>query len=565
MPRTLKGSTTPMPAGDLDALPAGLEDAAEAAAHGEFEPEPDGRPEIRISTAEASVVKQALRALTADPDIYARGGHLARVTSEAPRPGKRPESIVRDPDAPRIAPLPEPWVQVRLAADANWFRAGKDPETGLPVWLPAHPPLWAVRAVATAGQYPGMRPLVGVVETPTLRADGTILDRPGYDESTGLIYRPLGRPPQIPARPSRADALAARDRLLDVVRDFPFARPEHEGAWLAAVLTPLCRWAFAGSTPLFLFDANTRGAGKSLLARVAALIATGRSPPATTLPADEDERRKRMTAFALAGDSLMLLDNVEGVLGGATLNAALTTDAWADRILGSSVTTGTLPWRTVILATGNNATLGADTARRTVQIKLESPEERPEARQGFAHPDLVAWVRAERARLVGDALTICRGYFVAGRPDMRLPAMGSFEGWSLVRQIVTWAGLPDPLTSQVALAETADREAALLRGLLDGLGAAVAHLGRPATVRGLLDFATGPDGHELRDLLAEHLPGRDGGLPDARRLSARLRHLRGRVSGGRAIDLDGSGHGGRDLWVVRQATPAAEREPGQEG
>jgi hypothetical protein len=36
------------------------------------------------------------------------------------------------------------------------------------------------------------RPLRGVVQTPTLRPDGYLLDRPGYDPETQLIYNPGG-------------------------------------------------------------------------------------------------------------------------------------------------------------------------------------------------------------------------------------------------------------------------------------------------------------------------------------------------------------------------------------
>ncbi len=60
-------------------------------------------------------------------------------------------------------------------------------------------------------------------------------------------------------------AIAARDLLLEVVADFPFALPLYRAAWPAALLTPLARFAFAGPAPLFLVDANVRAAGKGLL------------------------------------------------------------------------------------------------------------------------------------------------------------------------------------------------------------------------------------------------------------------------------------------------------------
>ena len=86
-------------------------------------------------------------------------------------------------------------------------------------------------------------------------------------------------------------------------------------------------------------------------------------------------------------------------------------------------------------------------------MRLESPEENPEERTGSRHPDLLAWVRQERPRLTVAAMTILRGYCVAGRPDMGLTPWRSFEGWSdLVRQSIVWCGLPDPGETRQELA-----------------------------------------------------------------------------------------------------------------
>ena len=249
-----------------------------------------------------------------------------------------------------------------------------------------------------------MRSLAGVVETPIIRADGTLLDRPGYDDLTGLFYRPLGEPPKVPALPSRADAIAALARLLDAVSDFPLAGDAHRAAWLASVLTPLLRWAFAGPGPLFLFDANIRSAGKSLLAKVSALISTGRIPATMTLPSEEDERRKRITAIAMAGDLIVLLDNIEGVIGGAVINSVLTSETWADRILGLSKNTGTLPWLAVILATGNNATWALTPrvapSRSDWRARLKGQRPAPTSRTGICDPGYGPSAR----ELVADAL-----------------------------------------------------------------------------------------------------------------------------------------------------------------
>ena len=179
----------------------------------------------------------------------------------------------------------------------------------------AHPPDWCVKAIHARGNYPTIRPLEAVTEFPVLRADGSILDVPGYDPTTGLIYKPPGQIPRILATPNRAEAIAARDVLLDLVRDFPFEKAAHRSTWLAAFVTALARRAFGGPAPLFLFDANAAGSGKTLLAEVISLIVNGREIPRMTNPGSNEECRKLITALAICGDPLILIDNVAGSLG----------------------------------------------------------------------------------------------------------------------------------------------------------------------------------------------------------------------------------------------------------
>jgi putative DNA primase/helicase len=50
----------------------------------------------------------------------------------------------------------------------------------------------------------GLPVLAGVVTAPTLRRDGSVLDTPGYDAATGLLFDPCGASfPPIPRTPAR--------------------------------------------------------------------------------------------------------------------------------------------------------------------------------------------------------------------------------------------------------------------------------------------------------------------------------------------------------------------------
>src|SRR5262249_36946577 len=248
--------------------------------------------------------------------------------------------------------------------------------------------------------------LEGIVESPVLRPDGSLPSSAGYDAETGLYLLP-SVDVSVPANPTQEDARRARDTILEVVSDFPFAKQEHEDAWLAAVLTPLARAAMRGPAPLFLIDANVAGAGKTKLCDVASIINSGRTMARSAYVHDDSEMRKRVTTIAVAGDATILFDNIRGKLGCPSIDAALTATHWRDRKLATNETIDAA-LNTTFYATGNNIELVGDTVRRVLHVRLDSNLERPEERTGFKYPDLLGHVRAHRAELLSAALTILR-------------------------------------------------------------------------------------------------------------------------------------------------------------
>ena len=374
--------------------------------------------EIIVGTDESRVIDEAIAALATRENVYQRGGCLVQIV-EGTDP---PRGISRPKEAPRIAPMLFPRIRELLADAGVWLKPAAEGEMEQ-----NHPPDWVVKGIDARGQWSEIRGLEAVVESPVLRADGSVLQTPGYDPLTGIIFRPKGPFPAIPEKPSRADAERTRNSLLEVIEDFPFASDAHRAAWIAGVLTPLARYAFDGPAPLFLNDANRAGCGKSLLTDATSIITTGREMARMSLPRDDDEFRKRITALAVAGEPLILIDNIAGPLGSPSLDAALTATSWNDRVLGQTAMTGGIPLYAVWYATGNNVILVGDTARRAVHIRMESPLEKPEERTGFHHDNLLAWVRQERPRLTAAAITVLAAYCAAGRPDIRLTPWGSFE------------------------------------------------------------------------------------------------------------------------------------------
>ncbi|MEX0718434.1 MAG: hypothetical protein WD066_17705 [Planctomycetaceae bacterium] len=511
-----------------------------------YEPAADAasgeRVRVEVTADEHIVIAETLDALAGDPVLFHRGGELVHVVGE--EADAEEDGIERKAGTPRIRLVSPGYLRERMAATCWFYRAGaKDEESQ------CAPPAFAVSSIATRGFWPPLRSLTGIVETPVLRRDGTILAAPGYDAATGLLFEPTGPVPQIPERPSRADALAGRDMLLEIIADFPFDKPHHRSAWFAALLTVLARRAFSGPAPLFLIDANVRGSGKSMLTDLIAIIFTGRNMPRFANPASDDEARKRITALAIAGDPLVLIDNIAATLGSASLDAALTSTVWKDRRLGASEIVE-FPLRAVWFASGNNLILRADTSRRVCHCRLDSPMENPEERTGFAHPNLLRYVHQNRGPLLAAGLTVLRAFHLAGRPDAKLTPWGSFEGWSgLVRNAVAWVDLPDPGETRRELQEQSDQDAAALRTLFAGW----ADLAPPAeglTAAEIMAQLNLPQCADLREALTV-LANPPAGKPlDSLRIGYGLRRFKGRVIDGCRLEAPGSGKKSKRWRIV---------------
>lgn len=513
-----------------------------------------GKRKVLIDPDEHRVVCETVDALASDDTIFQRGGTLVRVIREH----AAGMLIHRETGSATITFLPQPALRERMTKFIEFTALAKRQDTYEEVVT--HPTPWLVAAVDARGQWPGIRHLKGVSDVPVLRADGSLWQTPGYDEATGVLYEPSADFPVIHDEVNIDDADAAVAELMEVVCDFRFESDDHRSAWLAGLLTPLARFAFDGPAPLFLIDANVRGAGKGLLAQTIGQIVLGREMPVSSYAHDPEEMRKKITAIAIAGDRLVHLDNLEGNFGNDTLDRALTATRWKDRILGKSQEVD-LPLIPVWYGTGNNVAVAADTTRRIIHIRLDVLQERPEERTGFKHPELLAWIRQNRPRLLTCALTILRAYCNAGMPRQDVSAFGSFEGWSrLVREAMVWVGQPDPCNTRVKLTESSDTTADALGQLIaawptyetPGQGIVVSEMLSRLYAK---DFAPRDDASIAMRAALENLVGcPPGRVPSPRQVGAKFKAFRRRVVEGQYIDSNPSEyHRSGAVWRLHRA------------
>jgi hypothetical protein len=402
------------------------------------------RPEIVESTEESRLVNEACCALARDKNVFHRNGRLVAITTDA---------AMRQM-GPQIRAIHPANLRIRLAACAKWVKITEDKE-GNEVKHPIHPLPWAVDGVHNRGEWDELRPLAGLVHAPTMREDGELITEPGYDDVTQL-YLTERVPLEIPAHPERADAHQAAQHLLALVQDFPFEGEHDKAVWLTLLLTRVARRACPGPSPMFCITAPTKGSGKTMLAEATCWIATGRGQGMTVFPESEDELRKALVAAALDADECIFYDNLAGKLGGAAMDAAITSGMVSGRVLGKSETMKAQLLPTWI-ATGNNLQISGDLGRRLRFIRLVPRSANPHLRRDFVIADFRAHVLQYRPFYLSQALTILRAFHLAGRPRLA-QGLGSFGDWTaLFASAVVFCGLPDPTTESARAPDEEDQ------------------------------------------------------------------------------------------------------------
>ena len=316
---------------------------------------------------------------------------------------------------------------------------------------PAPPPMALIRTLKDRKQRLRLPVLVGIVNCPSISADGQLLDRPGYDRDTGVLYDPLGVIfPSIPSSPDRRMASTALERILKLLETFDFVSKDDKAAALSLIFTAVARRGLPHA-PLHGFDAPVAGSGKSMLVDIASILATGHEAGVIAQGESREEAEKRLAATLMRGSPIIAVDNCELPLEGVLLNQTLTQERVELRILGFSkmIVAQTM---TVVTATGNNLTIKGDLTRRSVVSRLDPKVAQPELRD-FAY-DPIADAKENRGELVAAVLTILRAYHVAGRPKRPTPPLQSFVKWSdTVRAALMWLGQGDPVRTMARLRE----------------------------------------------------------------------------------------------------------------
>lgn len=412
----------------------------------------NGLPDIVIGAQLRDITRESLIALELveqqNPTLFVQSTKLKRIALDKEQ-------------KPYIEEVTEATLRGTLTRAANFYRVkGHGDEC---VKIPVSPPKDVVQDILSLRPQDWPFPsLEAIVQTPILRPDGTILDTPGYDETTHLYYIPqhgLHLPP-IPKKPTRDDVVKAVHFVQTFFQDFPYEGKADLANVLGLALTTVCRQMFTGNehVPLALIDATKQGTGKGLMTDVINEIATGNTACAMSQVTSDEEWDKRITAMLMSGTAMITIDNVEGVLRSPILAKALTSDAHEGRVLGTS-TMIKVPQRAIWIANGNNLQVGGDMARRSYRIRMITHVSNPWEREDFVYPDLHKAVHEQRGAIIAALLTIARGWFIAGKPipSKKIKKMGTFSTWcETIGSMLFYAGIEGFLENIQELHKEAD-------------------------------------------------------------------------------------------------------------
>jgi hypothetical protein len=395
-------------------------------------------PVIQLTPGEIPRIVAEIEAavLASESPVFSRAGALVRPLSEAVPAADGGKTV-----SARLSVFTPDSFNLVVASSANFTKFNQRRRR----WVPTDPPIGRVRDVLAHEEWPFPR-VSGVITTPTLRPDGSLLDAPGYDPATELYLMSSVALPPIPVKPTRAEALTALAELKDLLSEFWFTAALDRSVAITGLLTTLLRGVLP-ATPMILVTAGAPGVGKSYLVNLISAIVTGRACPAVSLGRNTEEAEKRIAAILLGGSQIASFDNLA-----RDLDDELLCQASEQRVVGvrpfGRLEKVDCENRTQLFGTGNNVSFAGDMCRRGLTCGIEAREERPELRTFRHNARRRAYLG--RAGYIAAAFTIIRAHIAANMPNGAVP-IGSYEKWSIrVRDPLMWLGEPDPVDSMKA-------------------------------------------------------------------------------------------------------------------
>jgi hypothetical protein len=251
---------------------------------------------------------------------------------------------------------------------------------------------------------------------PTFNEDFHLCD-PGWNPASGVLYHgPTIRPslslPPIDSAGSAASRLPPRTG--ELLGEFPWQHDADLVNTVAGLVTGLIvNHVIDQPHPLWIFNGNQRGVGKTLLAQTIGRVLDGVEPPRIPLVGGEEELSKRLGAELLDGrSSMFLFDNAKQRIDSVVLEQNALAPELRFRHLGRS---STISRRNAYLwiVTANQAAATEDLVSRSVFVSLRY--EGDPGTRSFAR-DPLEYAAEHRLEILGELVAMVQRWVDVGRP-----------------------------------------------------------------------------------------------------------------------------------------------------
>jgi hypothetical protein len=496
-------------------------------------------------------IAAGLRHLSAHGEVFQRAG--------------RAVEIKHTPE-PRIVTLSQPSQMADALSRACRCFKTKIDKNGQTVEEECDPPENLTKAMVqkVLGTGDPIDKLEAIVTAPFIDAAGEVVQvhgKPRYDVASGLWLDPADVDflPVDDAECTRDDALKALEVLSYPISRYDFASETDKSVALASMLLPFARPSIL-LAPGIAIEAPLKGSGKTKLASLPAILATGEAPALIASPGRADELDKRLLASLLGGRSNIVIDNIadsDETWGTDTLCAAITANSLDLRPLGSS-NAQTVKNRASVTVTGNNISYPGDVTRRFLVCRIEPRHASPHKRAFAFDPDTE--VLQNRTKYVHAALTMLRAYIRAGSPPQSGATLGSFgEFTRLVRDALMWLGLPDVAEASAEDKADASPEQAALADVLDAW-AGVPAINTGAHKASAIVKAAEEEAKNGRRALQDALTAVCGRLDSSVALGQWLGRNKGRPANGLLFN-GGKDRKGVMVWSIDRLNATAPQPP----
>lgn len=353
------------------------------------------------------------------PGVFVMGGNLATIAMGQPKTIQqcsKLNSMGKDyPKMPLISAFRKPFHSLggRLEKDVIFIN-----ESGMDIT--ASSPILSMIGDAENMNF---RPLTGVVEHPFIDHNWDLVQKPGYNNKTGL-FTVLHHKLKL----KRMDPKEAYGYLTDVVFDeFPFAGPLDKAVAVSALMTAVQRPTIAGDSgmPGFGIVSPTQSSGKTTLAQLLSYSIYNRPVAAQSWTDDEEELGKHLLGIFQEGHSCVLFDNISqgAAIQSGRLANAMSNDMFGGRQLGENKVIQ-VPSSVVWIFTGNGISFVGDFATRIYPININPKMESPDTRS-FKRPDIGGWAMDNRKKILSAVLSI----IMAGKGMGEIGGSTRFKEW----------------------------------------------------------------------------------------------------------------------------------------